>query len=324
MNHVYGSDAMIYHGQDFNTDVTFSLQDIWVLNDVDLQKVKRWCVDKDTLISFVDGTEIKIKDVVKNKINKPVWGYKNGKIVKSKILDWQEIQNKDVYEIKTDKRKILITGDNEVWVQSIMSRASALPPYINEPEWRRADCIIVGDMIYSIHNEPSNKEQDNKNTPTITNRMGIFSWFNRWGGNCNDNEGYEEKSKDGHTAYNTSINTDNEHRRENDRLDKKKAWGENEQQNKIYSKQIQDKYGKIYKIYENLLLCFNLGIQLLTHIGRSRALSDYKEGKGNINNKIYKISSGTTEEEVQSKIYKRGNRYMGEGAHIEPGNRCGN
>ena len=77
-------------------------------------------------------------------------------------------------------------------------------------------------MIYSIHNEPSNKEQDNKNTPTITNRMGIFSWFNRWGGNCNDNEGYEEKSKDGHTAYNTSINTDNEHRRENDRLDKKK------------------------------------------------------------------------------------------------------
>ena len=67
-----------------------------------------------------------------------------------------------------------------------------------------------------------------------------------------------------------------------------------------------------------MLLCFNLGIQLLTHIGRSRALSDYKEGKGNINNKIYKISSGTTEEEVQSKIYKRGNRYMGEGAHIEP------
>ena len=52
MNHVYGSDAMIYHGQDFNTDVTFSLQDIWVLNDVDLQKVKRWCVDKDTLISL--------------------------------------------------------------------------------------------------------------------------------------------------------------------------------------------------------------------------------------------------------------------------------
>ena len=100
------------------------------MNDVDLQKVKRWCVDKDTLISFVDGTEIKIKDVVKNKINKPVWGYKNGKIVKSKILDWQEIQNKDVYEIKTDKRKILITGDNEVWVQSIMSRALHFLPIL--------------------------------------------------------------------------------------------------------------------------------------------------------------------------------------------------
>lgn len=42
MGHVYGSDAMIHHGRDFNTDVTFSLQDTWVLNPQDLQQVKRW------------------------------------------------------------------------------------------------------------------------------------------------------------------------------------------------------------------------------------------------------------------------------------------
>ncbi len=42
INHVYGSDAMWLHGQDFNADVTFSLQDIWVLNGQDLPKVKRW------------------------------------------------------------------------------------------------------------------------------------------------------------------------------------------------------------------------------------------------------------------------------------------
>lgn len=42
MQHLYGSDAMVYHGVDFNTDVTISLQDIWVLNPQDLAHVRRW------------------------------------------------------------------------------------------------------------------------------------------------------------------------------------------------------------------------------------------------------------------------------------------
>lgn len=42
INHVYGSDAMVLHARDFQADVTFSLQDIWVLNPQDLSQVKNW------------------------------------------------------------------------------------------------------------------------------------------------------------------------------------------------------------------------------------------------------------------------------------------
>lgn len=42
INHAYGSDAMMLHGRNFNTDVTISLQDSWVLNPQDLQHVIRY------------------------------------------------------------------------------------------------------------------------------------------------------------------------------------------------------------------------------------------------------------------------------------------
>jgi glycosyltransferase involved in cell wall biosynthesis len=42
VNHTYGSDAMVMHGNDFSADVVFSLQDTWVLNPHDLANVRRW------------------------------------------------------------------------------------------------------------------------------------------------------------------------------------------------------------------------------------------------------------------------------------------
>ena len=42
MNHVYGSDALIHHGKDFNADVAMTLQDTWVLNPEDLKKVNHF------------------------------------------------------------------------------------------------------------------------------------------------------------------------------------------------------------------------------------------------------------------------------------------
>lgn len=42
INHVYGSDALVLHGQDFKADVCFALQDQWVLHPQDLQQVKRY------------------------------------------------------------------------------------------------------------------------------------------------------------------------------------------------------------------------------------------------------------------------------------------
>lgn len=42
INHVYGSDALVLHAQDFGADVVFSLQDQWVLHPDDLAKAKHW------------------------------------------------------------------------------------------------------------------------------------------------------------------------------------------------------------------------------------------------------------------------------------------
>jgi len=42
MNHVYGSDTLVYHAQDFKADIVFTLQDVWILHPNDLQKVNRW------------------------------------------------------------------------------------------------------------------------------------------------------------------------------------------------------------------------------------------------------------------------------------------
>ena len=39
MDHVVGSDAMIWHGKHFKSDIVITLQDIWMLNPQDLQQV---------------------------------------------------------------------------------------------------------------------------------------------------------------------------------------------------------------------------------------------------------------------------------------------
>jgi len=42
MNQQWGSDALIPHTNDFKADVTFTLQDIWVLDPAHLKKLKHW------------------------------------------------------------------------------------------------------------------------------------------------------------------------------------------------------------------------------------------------------------------------------------------
>jgi glycosyltransferase involved in cell wall biosynthesis len=38
----WGSDAMVLHSQDFKADITMTLQDIWVLNDINIKDLKRF------------------------------------------------------------------------------------------------------------------------------------------------------------------------------------------------------------------------------------------------------------------------------------------
>jgi len=42
INHVYGSDSLVHHAKDFNADIVFTLQDIWILHPDDLKQVKKW------------------------------------------------------------------------------------------------------------------------------------------------------------------------------------------------------------------------------------------------------------------------------------------
>lgn len=42
MNHTYGSDAMLHHGNNFKADIIITLQDIWPLNPQDLAQIGRF------------------------------------------------------------------------------------------------------------------------------------------------------------------------------------------------------------------------------------------------------------------------------------------
>src|SRR5690349_2140355 len=57
VRHTYGSDAMVLHGKDFQADVVFSLQDVWILHPGDLQQINRWIpwlpVDHDPIPEIV-------------------------------------------------------------------------------------------------------------------------------------------------------------------------------------------------------------------------------------------------------------------------------
>src|SRR3990167_11486568 len=53
MSEAWGSDGMYFHGRDFNANVVFSMQDVWVLDPNYLSKIKVWIpwapIDKDPL-----------------------------------------------------------------------------------------------------------------------------------------------------------------------------------------------------------------------------------------------------------------------------------
>ena len=96
-----------------------------------------------------------------------------------------------------------------------------------------------------------------------------------------------------------------------------KDWCKDEQSFKKQRKYIQPKFRKISKIGKNLLHSFNMGLQLLTNTKTNNSSFDNKEGKRAISNEVYSIKNKTTENKVQSSIYKRGDRYLGESKNIE-------
>jgi hypothetical protein len=307
----WGSDAMVEHAKDFKPDCVISLQDIWTLNPEMLKLVKNWipiCVDGNTLVTLADGSEIKIKEIVDKKMKVKVLGHDGNKIVKTDIKGWQKIPEKmDVYKLKTESSEVLITGNNEVWVSSNGKK----------PTWKRTDSIITGDVVYLTHNEPSNKKSDNKKYQTITNRSGLLSWIDRCRWNYNNNEGNEEKSKKRNQAHNSSINSSNQHRQENDCLGAGKNWCKDEQSFEKQRKLFSTKFKKINKINKNLLHRFNIWLQLFANIRANSSLLNNKKRQRNIGNEVYTVKNKTAKNKIQSTIYQRGNRYLGKSKNLK-------
>jgi glycosyltransferase involved in cell wall biosynthesis len=294
----WGTDAVLYHSHDFKPDVTFSLQDIWVMNDQNLKQFTRWipiCVDGKTKVSFCDGREIPIKEVVSKKIDGLVWGYNGKKVVKTKIKAWQKIPYKmDVYELKTNKSKVLITGNNEVFVNG---------------KWVRADCINKGDMVYLYNHEPYT---------TKKRGVGLFGRLIRWGRNNNNNESYEKEPKNRSASYNSPIYSDNKYRCENDYLGTRKNRSKNEPKSQKYWKQIQSFYWKVNSLIKDSLCYLNMGLQLSTNFKGCSTIFDNKKGSCSYSNRIYPIKNKTTDEEIQSTIFSKRNRAMGTCENIKP------
>jgi glycosyltransferase involved in cell wall biosynthesis len=308
---MWGEDAVINHSKEFKPDVVFTLQDIWVLNPQALKQYKNWipiCVDGNTLVTLADGSEIKIKEIVDKKMKVKVLGHDGKKIVQTDIKGWQKIPEKmDVYKLKTKSSEVLITGNNEVWVSSNGKK----------PVWKRTDNIIAGDVVYLTYDEPQNKKPDNKTHKTISNRSSLLSWIDRCRWNYNNNESNEKESKKRNKTHNSSINSSYQHGQKNDCLGTGKNWRKDEQSSKKQRKHIQSEFKKTNKISKNLLYCFNLWIQLFANIRTNNSLFNNKKRQRKTSNGVYSIKNKATKNKIQSTLYQRGNRYLGEGKNLK-------
>ena len=105
------------------------------------------CLHYETNIPFVDGTSMCIGDIVKNKINKPVWSLniKTNKIEAKPITDWiKKDDNYEWYQIKTSGpgsrngiNGIRCTNDHLVLK--------------SDGKWEKAQNIKVGDKLLSFY-----------------------------------------------------------------------------------------------------------------------------------------------------------------------------
>lgn len=135
INHVYGSDAMILHGNDFKADVVFTLQDTWVLNPADLQQVKRW---------------IPITPIDHDPVSKPVidvlrFAYR--------IITYSKFGQKELARHGLTSTYIPHTVNTDIFtVQNTPERkqSAGLPP----------DCYLVGMVAANKDNPPRKSFQE--------------------------------------------------------------------------------------------------------------------------------------------------------------------
>ena len=135
MSHVYGSDAMVHHGKDFGPDYTFSLQDIWVLNDQDLQQVKRW-------VAIVPIDHDPIPKVIIQKLK-----------LAHRVVSYSKFGEKELKRVGINSTYIPHTVNTDIFKpedKKMRKKAGGLPP----------DSFVIGMVAANKDNPPRKSFQE--------------------------------------------------------------------------------------------------------------------------------------------------------------------
>lgn len=135
INHIFGSDAMWLHGNDFKVDVMFALLDQWVLNPEDLAKVNR----------YIPLTPIDADPAPKVVIDKLRYAYR---IITYSKFGYEQVKKNGLYSTY-----IPHTVNTEIFKPKDKAQAkkeSGLP----------ADCFLVGMVAANKDNPPRKSFQE--------------------------------------------------------------------------------------------------------------------------------------------------------------------
>lgn len=116
------------------------------LKDVDWTWTEKvdGCLRSNTKLFTTDGKQLNIKDIVDNKLSVEIYGYKDGKIIPTKVIGWHDNgQTSEWYKIKINRRGLGTKGGN--YYKTI--ECTANHKFFIDGQYVRADELVVGQKV---------------------------------------------------------------------------------------------------------------------------------------------------------------------------------